>query len=302
MEFVRLDTSSYFQPSFAQREQQALAPLLQQSSEKGLVLITNTHTNVMTLGEEILEQTKLMIHPNSGYDNFDPTWVAQQKFPIVIGHEIRAAAVCEYILACLFQRFTPVSFHASWDRSRQWNREKLAQQNILILGSGHIGQRLEKALIPLCESVQVFDPFKNRLQLDLNKVNVVLVAAGLNPTSAHLIDRAFLEECAPGVTVINAARGGIIKTNDLLEHLVKDPKTSAYLDVFETEPMDLQEFARYPNLFATSHIAGVFEGLEREMIEFEAKVLQDFLQMGEQFTQSYQAQLLKNKCHRGFLI
>lgn len=302
MDYQRTDTSSYFQPTFTKREREALEPLLKGSADDGLILITNTHTDVHALSLEQLEKTKLMIHPNSGYDNFPPDWVAHQKFPIVVGHEIRAAAVTEYILACLWQRFTPVNFHQSWSPSRDWNRGKLAQQNILIVGCGHIGQRLENALLPLCKSVQVFDPFKNRLQLDLNKVNVVLVAASLNPTSHYLIDRAFLEECSAGVTLVNAARGGIVKTSDLLEHLKKDLKATAYLDVFESEPATLESFHDYPNIFTTSHIAGVFQELETEMINFERQVIKDFLAMGEQFAQTYHQQILQNKWHRGFLI
>lgn len=302
MNYQRLDTSSYFQPDFTQREQQRLTPLLEQSHTTGTVLITNTHTSPSLIDPEILAQTKLMIHPNSGYDNFDPAWVAQCPFPIVIGHEIRAAAVVEYILGCLWQRFSPVHFQKNWCSSRQWPRELLSEQHLFILGAGHIGQRLEAILTPLCASVQVFDPFKNRLQLDLNKVNVVLVAAGLNPTSRHFINKAFLDECAAAVTLVNAARGPIVKTDDLLSHLEQDPKACAFLDVFETEPNDFSLFSHHSNLYTTSHIAGVFTDLEEKMLNFEAQVIQDFLTMGDQFTQNYQQQILQHKCHRGFLI
>jgi lactate dehydrogenase-like 2-hydroxyacid dehydrogenase len=47
-------------------------------SESGVVtdlLITNTHTNFDLLSGEQVENLKLVIHPNSGYDNFPVDFV-----------------------------------------------------------------------------------------------------------------------------------------------------------------------------------------------------------------------------------
>lgn len=302
MEYLRLDTSSYFQSDFTRREEQLILPLLQETHREGIILLSNTHTDPRTIPADLLAQTALMIHPNSGYDNFDPAWVIEQSFPIIVGHEIRAAAVTEYILASLFERFTPVPTHKTWDQTRQWNRQLLSEQNVLILGAGHIGSQLEKTLSSLCQSVQVFDPFLNRLQLDLNKVNIVLLAAGLNPTSRHLVDQAFLAECAPGVTLINAARGGLVKTDDLINHLKNDKEAFAFLDVFEKEPFALESISSLENIRLSSHIAGVFSALEEKMLNFEQKVIKDFLTLGQDFTKVYEKQWLQKKWHRGFLI
>lgn len=302
MEFLRLDTSSYFQSDFTKREEKLILPLLQDIDSEGIILLSNTHTDVRKIPINVLEKTALMIHPNSGYDNFDPAWVIEQSFPIIVGHEIRAAAVTEYILACLFERFTLLPSHKKWDVTRQWNRQLLCHQNVLILGAGHIGSKLEKSLSPLCQSVQVFDPFQNRLELDLNKVNIILLAAGLNPTSQHLINQAFLAECAPGVTLVNAARGGLVKTDDLIEYLKNDKQAFAFLDVFENEPFALENISSLENIHLSSHIAGVFSELEQQMLNFERKVIQDFLTLGDEFSKVYEKQCLQKKWHRGFLI
>src|SRR5690606_23834996 len=86
------------------------------------VLITNTHTDLGQIPPDLLEQTKLIIHPNSGYDNFTKDTSLWEKIPLVIGHKIRAQAVAEYSLAAIFQWIVDLPQHLRWDKNRNWDR------------------------------------------------------------------------------------------------------------------------------------------------------------------------------------
>src|SRR5690606_32424520 len=103
-----------------------------------VALITNTHTNPDSISQTILEKTTLLIHPNSGHDNFQESFIENAAFPIVFGNPIRAHAVAEYILSALFQHFTKLPIHHHWDNDRLWNRKLVRDQKILLLGFGTI--------------------------------------------------------------------------------------------------------------------------------------------------------------------
>lgn len=317
MQIIRTDFSAYFPDDFEQRERelfqtQNLGPYMKAQSflqqnrlEKTdqLIVISNTQTDFKSWPESMWEKTQLLVHPNSGYDNFDPAWVTQRSFPIVIGHEIRAQAVAEYCLSAFTHRIASLPQQKAWSPGRQFPRNLMQEQSVLVVGRGHIGGRLVDWLEALGADVQIFDPYKNHYQLDLTRAQTVILACGLNPSSHHLIDRAFLKELPHGFTLINAARGGLVKTGDLIQALHEDPSACAYLDVFEKEPADLQELTQTPNLKATSHIAGVYNGLNQKVLDFETHVISDFLKMKPtEFRKIYRDQLLASRLHKGFLI
>ena len=312
----RVSKSSYFSDDFLAKEQAQLESQLKIHYQKSWelnqsrpeILITNTHTDLSTLPLSTLENLELIIHPNSGYDNFSPDWVAQQKIPIVLGNSIRAGAVTETIIASLINRSISLPKNPEWVAKRNFKRKILADLNVLILGAGMIGQQVAQKLKSLVGQIQFFDPFKNLLELDLNRADVIIVAASLNPTSANFINKEFFKECKPGFTLINTARGGIVNESDLRAALENDPNAFAYLDVFQVEPADFSPFLPFMErgqMICTSHIAGVFDELEAEMIKFEQEVIQNFLETREnpeEFLRLYSDQLLINRLHRNFLI
>lgn len=299
IQVYRTNSSSYQGGAFIRDEKAALESLpgvsyLQSLSEikKGapFVLISNTHTVPSELPPELLEETVLWIHPNSGYDNFTKEFVEKSSFPIVLGNPVRAAAVTEYILGCVFKRFAPVPNQAYWSEDRKWDRSLLRDQKVLILGMGLIGKTLYQALRPLCPDLLAVDPYielksfkganiKNVLeQDDLKNTSVVLVASSLSPTSKEMINKSFLTQLSSECLLINAARGEIIVEKDLEDWLRKSPKAMAYLDVFRNEPFLPGFMAGAKNLNKTSHIAGVHKELNSGIIQFEKLIISDFLQ------------------------
>lgn len=268
------------------------------------VLITNTHTNPEHIGPDQLSACKLMIHPNSGYDNYSAEFIKNAHFPIVIGNPIRAQAVVNYILSALLSHYSPLASHQEWDRSRKWPRKLLSELNILILGNGHIGGILNKSLSPLCLRVDLFDPHQGLSDLNLHHVDVVILSCSLNAQNNHLINKEFLTQMKSDFLLINTARGSLVHTEDLIEVLKKRPQAFAVLDVFEEEPCDLTVFKEIKNTLVTSHIAGVYQNIDAATASFEATVIQDFsTQSTEEFLEKYKSMILKNRLSRdGFLI
>ncbi len=260
------------------------------------MLITNTHTNFDLLSGEQIGQLKLILHPNSGYDNIPVDFVKASKAPIIIGSTIRAQAVSQYILSALFNHFSKLPEQPFWDVDRKWPRKLISDLKVCLLGHGHIGKILSSTLTPMVKELTIYDPFENFTQLNNKNADVVILACGLNVKSHHIIDKTFLNAISEEALIINAARGELIKTSDLINFLDANNKAFAVLDVFEKEPADFGAFRHLKNIKHTSHIAGVYQNIDQHTIDFEVEVIRNFFELTEfDFKNKYQKMILQNR-------
>ena len=298
LQVYRVNYSAYQQNHFFQDEKKVLSEIsgvkyLTHLSEFNpqfpVALITNTHTNPESISQAILEKTSLLIHPNSGHDNFQADFIKNAHFPIVVGNPIRAHAVAEYILSALFQHFTKLPNHHHWDNDRLWDRKLVRDQKILLLGFGTIGKILQKSLSALCPNLHVVDPligsdiklknFHSALSDEIiSGADIIICATSLNPTSYKMINEKFLKLVASDCLIVNASRGEVIDETALVQFLEKNENATCYLDVFEQEPFQPGHLSDLKHINKTSHIAGVYHNLNRDIIDFEYWVIKNFLE------------------------
>jgi D-3-phosphoglycerate dehydrogenase len=300
IQVYRTSTSSYQNSKFLTKEKTVLEEipgvkyiqsLNEIDSDIPFILITNTHTNPEEIAPNILENTKLLIHPNSGHDNISLEFLKKSDFPIILGNPIRANAVAEYTLGCIFKEYTPVPYHHHWSSDRTWDRKLLRDQKVTILGYGHIGKLLKATLSPLCKEVKVFDP-NIEGEVDVistteglyEKTDILIVAANLNPSSLKMVDNKVFQKLNNNCLIINPARGEIINEEHLIQYLQKNPEAKCYLDVFEFEPFKPGYLNEIKNINKTSHIAGVYDKLNKDIISFEYIVIKDFVESMEGLT------------------
>lgn len=314
---LRLDSSSYQDSIFFEEEKDGINAIQgveyisstkSLKNDASLILITNTHSQPDKISDFILNKTKLIIHPNSGYDNFSTDFIKKFHAPIILGNPIRKDAVVEFILSAIFHHFVPIPSHQFWSDTRTWSRKLLRDSNIIILGHGHIGKKLESCLSPLVKKLSIFDPYKER-QLDENQLGVVLshssiviFASSLNRDNYHFFSQKLLNLLPAQCLIINAARGGLIDENALTEFLKKHPSAQAYLDVFEQEPFRPGHLHEVKNLNKTSHIAGVHKYLNKDIIKFEKEVIENFVHHNDKFYQRFENCLLENRLVDGVII
>ena len=316
---VRTHTSPYQHPDFIKMEKTRLERLANisyrslnelESNEK-IILLTNTHTRLRELPPALLKATELIIHPNSGYDHFAQDHSLWQDIPVIVGHEIRAQAVAEYSLGCLFEGMLELPQHLMWNRERTWNRQLLKNQVIHVFGYGHIGKIVADTLKTLGMDVRVIDPYikdcphprsDHWREAQINGTRAIIVCMSLNPTTRKIFNHDFFSSLGKEVIFINGARGGLVDEVALKEYMLKHPESFAFLDVFENEPFS-ENWHSFPQVWKTSHIAGVHRHLDQGILEFEEKVLIDFLNMNENnFEKKYHQELLQNKWIQGELI
>lgn len=320
IQVYRVSKSSYQDNQFFNYEKEKLesipgvkyvSSITDFSPEIPFILLTNTHTNPKEIPDVILKKTIMIIHANSGYDNFDLDFIRECNIPIILGNSIRSHAVVEYILSCIFNEFTKIPDHKHWSASRVWKRPLLKNQKVLILGYGHIGKLLYSTFSSLCKDVKVYDPYVNYDLISFDKsniwdddflqnVSILIIACGLNKENYHFIDSKKLKHLDSEALIINAARGEIIKQEDLIQFLQKNPSSKCYQDVFEIEPFPPGYLHDIKNLNKTSHIAGVYQNLNFDIVDYEYQTIMDFINRYKDkkmdlFFKEYKDSILKNK-------
>jgi phosphoglycerate dehydrogenase-like enzyme len=281
-----------------------------------LIVLTNSNTPSALLRQIPLTHIKLLIHPNSGYDNFDPAYVQQAKFPIVLGHPLREAAVTEYILTSLMTASSPIPWRTAWDNTRQFSgRQLMDGQKILLSGFGHIGQRLAPILGGLGAQLFICDPFQTApLQKALEdglkaqalawadvpwpELDSIILAASLNPTSRHQISREVVTQLKQKVILINSARGGLIDEAALALFL-EGSGHQAFIDTWENEPHPSFNW-QHPRLHASSHVAGVYPELGTRQLAYLRTCLIAWQRLPfAAFEVAYQRELLHHRLQTG---
>jgi erythronate-4-phosphate dehydrogenase len=186
---------------------------------------------------------------SSGVDHIDTNYLSQLGITLLDAKGCNAEAVADYVTATLAY---------------------MIQNNFLkgskagVIGVGEVGSRVVQRLLSAGFDVACFDPLRALVDHDysycafseLLQCDLLCIHANLhnNPpySSLNLLDSVFLQQLKPGVTIINAARGGIVNEKALLEL----DKTLHYCtDVYCSEPAIDPEIIQFSTL-CTSHIAG----------------------------------------------
>jgi D-3-phosphoglycerate dehydrogenase len=166
-----------------------------------------------------------------------------------------------------------------------------------IVGLGNIGLATARRAQALGMRVIGYDPYlpswiarDNRIEmvdalLDLARdSDFVSILIPLSAETRALIDETFFVEMKPSAYIINTCRGPVVEESDLIQALREGEIAGAGLDVFEEEPLSLDNpLLEMDNVILTPHMGGasfmsIGEGLCR-LGEEAARVLAGTLPM-----------------------
>ncbi len=138
--------------------------------------------------------------------------------------------------------------------------DDLDGKTVLLLGHGAIGRALEARLAPFGVRTVGVSRTGERTLADvpalLPGADVVVVLLPLTDATAGIVDAAFLDAMKPGALLVNAARGGHVDQDALLERLHAG-RVRAALDVTSPEPLPAgHPLWRAPNVLISPHVGG----------------------------------------------
>ena len=178
-----------------------------------------------------------------------------------------------------------------WEKDRSW--QELSGKTACIVGYGAYGEETAKRLqafgvqvIAVNRTVRespwadAFYPLE-RLEDGLMQADILVLAIALTDETRHLINRPRLNGMKPGAILINAARGGLVDGDALVEALTSGHLAGAALDVFEAEPLpDTSELWELSYVLLSSHNSFVVGGNHQRLIEQVCAHVSSYLHKG----------------------
>ena len=197
------------------------------------VLVVRTRTQI---NESLLEHSsvRLVCTATIGFDHIDTAYCDSHGIRWMSCPGCNAQAVCDYIEEAIqeIQNSTPT---------------------IGIVGVGHVGSLVAKMAAHRGMKVLLNDPPKGigvSLDFIAQNCDIITFHVPLDNSTYYLCNEAFLAKCKPGALIINAARGGVVDEQALLQS-----GHPYILDTWENEP-NINPEVLSKALLASMHIAG----------------------------------------------
>jgi D-3-phosphoglycerate dehydrogenase len=253
---------------------------------------------------------KLIGRAGVGMDNIDVAYAREKGIQVVNTPASSSQSVAELVFAHLFSgvRFLQDSNYLMriQGESEFANLKKkygagteLNGKTIGIIGFGRIGQAVARMALGLGMHVVAFDPFISEVTIQLHiaqtgqNIPVVIQTCSMEDVlqksdflSIHVpgkingkavIGKEELLQMKKGVGLVNAARGGVIDEDQLLEFLNNGHVAFVGLDVFENEPKPRADLLKHTGISVTPHIgAATQEAQERIGKEMADNIIQFF--------------------------
>lgn len=164
--------------------------------------------------------------------------------------------------------------------------EELTGKTVLIVGHGSIGKDIERFLAPFyVEIIRVARTARTQplvhpvaeLESLLPDADVIVLILPLTEESKGLIGPKQFGLMRQGALLVNAARGGIVQTDALVDAL-NAGKIRAALDVTDPEPLPIDHpLWHCPNLFITPHIGGSSPQFDARSLQVAAGELRRYM-------------------------
>ena len=189
---------------------------------------------------------------SAGFDRVDMDYVKVHGIEIHNARGVYSIPMAEFALCGVLQLYKQAAFFRENQCNHLWEKHRglleLAGKNVLIVGCGSVGNECAKRFKAFDCSITGVDLFPREdnlysemLPLDkldnaLKQADIVVLTLPLTEQTKYLIDNSKLSLMKGGATLVNIARGAIVNTDALLNHI--DRFTGVVLDVFEGEPLN----------------------------------------------------------------
>jgi lactate dehydrogenase-like 2-hydroxyacid dehydrogenase len=155
-----------------------------------------------------------------------------------------------------------------WKPGQKWDLDEnlsmtMDNLHVGLVGLGEIGKEIVKRIAPWGIKITYYDIKRStefeksypsiKFEPDIKEIftncDIVSLHIPLVETTKHSINKDLLKLMKPYSLLVNTARGGILKTEDLLQLLESgESKINLALDVYENEPLDEETLNRFKNV------------------------------------------------------
>ena len=258
--------------------------------------------NKVRITAEILDRLprlRLILVAATGYDVVDVAAARERGVTVCNVPAYGTLAVAQHTLALLLEVTNRVGQYAQlnregyWSRSRDfslWNEavEELSGVRVSLIGMGNIGRKVAELLRVLeAEVCAVTSQDESTLPTGVRKITldeafstsrVVSLHCPLTAQNRAFVNASLLERAAPGLILVNTARGALIDDIAVAEALQSGRLGAYACDVLSTEPPAADHpILSAPNTFVPPHIAWATAAARGRIVRIMADNLKAFL-------------------------
>ncbi|CAN5538406.1 2-hydroxyacid dehydrogenase [soil metagenome] len=223
--------------------------------------------------------TRLVQSQSIGYNGVEQVLPAGTTFANATSVHEASTAELAVGLAIAAQRALPV--YATNQLTGTWHpipAESLADRHVLIVGFGGVGEAVLVRLAPFevtitCVASRARTTNGQQVhgidELDalLPEADIVILTVPLTEATTGMVDDHFLTAMKRGALLINVARGAVVDTAALVDH-VRRGRIRAALDVTDPEPLPPDhELWTLPGVLITPHVGGASSAMIPRMVK-----------------------------------
>ena len=269
------------------------------------VILVRSATEVR---KDIIDQCssiKIIGRGGVGMDNIDVDYAEEKGLKVINTPASSSQSVAELVMAHLFNISRNV-FDSNRNMPKNGETEfkvlkkkyakgiELRGKNLGIIGFGRIGQNTAKYALGAGMNVIAYDPFIDEAKIELSiakqiiKVNIsttnindllensdfISLHVPMPKDGKPVIGSSEFKKMKDGVRLINAARGGVVDENALIDAINSEKVSFAALDVFVGEPKPSKDLLLNDKISITPHIgAATLEAQDRIGTELADKII-----------------------------
>jgi D-3-phosphoglycerate dehydrogenase len=262
--------------------QEQLVNYINENNISGILVRSAT-----TVRKELIDACpglKLIGRGGVGMDNIDVAYAREKGLHVINTAAASSSSVAELVFAHLFgavrflydsNRNMPLDGETKFKALKKAyaGGTELRGKTLGVVGFGRIGQATAKIALGLGMDVAAYDPFKDEATIAVDFFNGQSIDINIKTRSfddvlsqsdfvtLHVpaqdkptIGAAELAKMKKGSGLINAARGGVVDEQALVEALESKQLSFAALDTFVNEPNPAIKLLMHPSISLTPHI------------------------------------------------
>jgi D-3-phosphoglycerate dehydrogenase len=263
---------------------------------EGLVIRSGTKVTADVLAHA--GKLRVIGRAGIGVDNVDLAAATERGVVVLNTPEGNNVTTAEHAIALLVSLARHIPQASASLKSGAWEKSKfvgleLFNRTLGVVGLGNIGRIVAQRAQGLGMRVIACDPHISQdvaTKLDvplvsfeelLERADAITLHVPKTKETIGLLGREALKKARPGVLVVNAARGGIVDEEALLEALASGQVAGAALDVFATEPPPSDNpLVAHERVICTPHLGASTEQAQLNVAIAVAEQVRDFLVTG----------------------
>lgn len=243
-------------------------------SEEASILIINK-IKLGTSEFDQLPNLKLIIISATGMDNVDLKAAESRGIKVKNVSGYSTQSVAQHVFSLILAIYNKVIPHNDSVKNGDWDQNKgfsylletipeLTDKTLTIIGFGQIGSEVAKIgsafgmkVLVVSDHSKSLDKYELvSLEEGFSKGDIISLHWPLTPEKKGIVNASLLNLMKPTGILVNTARGGLIKEDDLAHALRNNKPSFAALDVLTQEPPTTNHpLFQLSNCIITPHIA-----------------------------------------------